>query len=615
MANIMSLKDIRNNPSQSGFDLSRTVHFTAKCGMLLPVWCRAVYPGDKARIDLSSFSRTMPLNTAAYTSFHEYYDFFFVPMSQLWNQFDTLVTRMVNNPQHSVDASGDFPFDDQLPYFSTQALAQYIFSANAAYRAFPGGFDDNQSNIFGGSRANDTAYLAQLLGYGDYSHYTSTTSSGGSVSVGDFNQNFNLNPWRFLAYQKIYSDYFRFSQWERSDPSTFNLDYLRDSSDLELDISFDSLKGRINMFDMRYCNFPRDMYFGVVPQAQYGDESVVPINLVNPWSINNVGISMSGSSSKVIGLGSDGRMGPANTPTDTSQGSGNFGSGNFSLFSQSAPDGFSQHFSDLSVLALRRAEFLQKAKEIIQAGDEDYKDQIERQFGVKVSDMLSGMCRYLGGFRSDININEVVNNNLIPYDDDSSYAADIAGKGIGSGSGQISFDSNGQYGYIMCIYHCVPEFVYATSSVDRDCTRVNASDWPSPYYDKIGMDSLPSSLMVNKHVSTLGYKPSYLGYVPRYIDIKTDVDVAFGEFRDTLRHWNVVYDDDDFASGMSKVYSQGNNSNNTLYDWSRFKLNPAFPRDILATVPDSERNTDYLLCRCQQKIYFVRKFDDNGLPY
>lgn len=46
MANIMSLKSLRNKTSRNGFDLSSKRNFTAKAGELLPILCKEVLPGD-----------------------------------------------------------------------------------------------------------------------------------------------------------------------------------------------------------------------------------------------------------------------------------------------------------------------------------------------------------------------------------------------------------------------------------------------------------------------------------------------------------------------------------------------------------------------------------------
>lgn len=86
MANIMSLKQVRNRPSRNGFDLSTKRNFTAKVGEILPVWWKYVCPGDKFDINLSHFCRTVPVNTAAFARLRQYYDFFFVPIETLWNR-------------------------------------------------------------------------------------------------------------------------------------------------------------------------------------------------------------------------------------------------------------------------------------------------------------------------------------------------------------------------------------------------------------------------------------------------------------------------------------------------------------------------------------------------
>lgn len=75
MANIMSLKSLRNKTSRNGFDLSTKRNFTSKAGELLPVLCMEILPDDNFKIDLKSFTRTQPINTAAFARMREYYDF------------------------------------------------------------------------------------------------------------------------------------------------------------------------------------------------------------------------------------------------------------------------------------------------------------------------------------------------------------------------------------------------------------------------------------------------------------------------------------------------------------------------------------------------------------
>ena len=96
MANIMSQFRLSNKPRRNGFDLSRKHCFTASAGQLLPVFVEEVLPGDKFKINLDSFTRTQPLNTAAFARMREYYDLFFVPYHILWSHFPTMITQVPN---------------------------------------------------------------------------------------------------------------------------------------------------------------------------------------------------------------------------------------------------------------------------------------------------------------------------------------------------------------------------------------------------------------------------------------------------------------------------------------------------------------------------------------
>ena len=76
---LFNMSAVKNHPRRSGFDLSNRVCFTSKAGELLPVFWDIVYPGDSFRIKTQLFTRTQPLNTAAYTRIREYLDFYFAP--------------------------------------------------------------------------------------------------------------------------------------------------------------------------------------------------------------------------------------------------------------------------------------------------------------------------------------------------------------------------------------------------------------------------------------------------------------------------------------------------------------------------------------------------------
>lgn len=552
MANIMSLKSLRNKTSRNGFDLSFKKNFTAKAGELLPVMVKEVLPGDSFKINLKSFTRTQPINTAAFARIREYYDFYFVPYDLLWNKANTALTQMYDNPQHAVslDPTQNFALEGLMPSVTAKGIADYLSGFGTTYK-------DYDDNYFGYSRSQCSAKLLEYLGYGNF--YSFTPRGAETWSTAPLMSNLTFNIFGLLAYQKIYADYYRDSQWERISPSTFNVDYMDGTTNMSIDgfISGDTASKVVqnyNLFDLRYCNWQKDLFHGVVPHQQYGDLSSVSI----------------------------GKIPPADEQT-----------------------GF-------TILALRQAEFLQKWKEITQSGNKDYKDQIEKHWGVSAGDGFSELCTYLGGVSSSLDINEVVNTNIT-----GENGADIAGKGIGVSNGVISFDSGAKYGLLVCIYHCLPLLDYTATLLNSAFTKVRVADYAIPEFDRVGMELVSLRKMINPPADDFSaFKDTALGYAPRYIDYKTSVDCSIGGFSATLQNWVISYG---YLSILNQLGTKDpvNQPSPTAapMNYTFFKVNPNCLNPLFAVHTDSEVNTDQFLCSSFFDIKVVRNLDTDGLPY
>ena len=576
MANIMSMKSIRNKPSRNGFDLSFKKNFTAKAGELLPVMVKEVLPGDTFKINLKAFTRTQPVNTAAFARIREYYDFFFVPYDLLWNKSNTVLTQMFDNPQHavSVDPTKNFVLNGEMPYTASSEIASYIYSLKNSPT-----FADYRKNYFGYDRAACSVKLLEYLGYGNYESFLANDWSAAPLMA-----NLNHNIFGLLAYQKIYSDFYRDSQWERISPSTFNVDYLDGQSMYFTDLPTQSyFLQNYNFFDLRYCNWQKDLFHGVLPHQQYGETSVASItpNVTGKLTLSNfgtVGTVASGTATK-------------NLPAFETVG-------------------------DLSILVLRQAEFLQKWKEITQSGNKDYKDQLEKHWGVSVGDGFSELCTYLGGVSSSIDINEVVNTNIT-----GNATADIAGKGVGVANGEINFNSNGRYGLIMCIYHCLPLLDYTTDMLDPAFLKVNSTDYAIPEFDRVGMQSMPLVQLMNPLQSFANASGLVLGYVPRYVDYKTSVDQSVGGFKRTLNSWVISYGNESVKNQVTlpddapPVEPSEPSPSVAPMNFTFFKVNPNCLNPIFAVDVDSNMNTDQFLCSSFFDVKAVRNLDIDGLPY
>lgn len=589
MGNIMNLTALRNKPSRNGFDLSQKINFTAKVGELMPVWWTPVLPVDSLRVKVNNFIRTQSLNSAAFARMRGYFDFYFVPYSQIWQHFNTAVTQMNTNLMY---ASGPVISDNkalsgQLPYFTCEQVAKYIISLG------------NKKNAFGFFRSTMTCRLLEYLGYGNFYPYDPNGSQKWTWEQHPMLNNLALSPFPLMVYQKIYADFNRYTQWERTNPSTFNMNYISGNGDLNLDLMVSGFTDTFNFFDLRYSNWQKDLFHGVLPVAQYGEASVVPLS-DNSFVIKDAEMQFT--------IGSN--AGDNSVSTD---GNGYIGFGDPGAVGGRTVNmkGTPSQFGSISVLALRRAEAAQKWKEVSLANEEDYPAQIGAHWGEKPSDFLSGMCRYLGGITSNLDVNTVTNTNLA---DDN--AALQRATGTFNAAGDIKFDSAGQYGIVMCVFRVLPILDYTTSGVHFGCTLTDVTDFPVPEFDRVGMESVPVCRALNPALATPSSPPikadAYFGYAPRYIDWKTAIDVSRGEFTNTLESFVMKFNDDDLFAADSVDYPDNPNVESDSIKAGFFKVNPHSVDTLFAVDADK---ADHLLCSTFFDVKVVRSLDTNGLPY
>lgn len=632
MANVMSMKHLKNNVSRNSFDLSMRKAFTAKVGELLPVFCKEVLPGDKFNFKLNSFTRTSPVNSAAYTRIKEYYDYFFVPYRLLWRYFDQFITQTAqSNPQFASSINqASVPLAQSTPLLQSNDVCNLLNAFHNAFKDNASANHDASLNLFGFDRSECMYKLLMYLGYSGFVNNTGKSATAKYLSTYG---NLVFNPFPLLAYQKIYMDYFRDEQWETNSPQCYNIDYQTGTSPL---ISLSPLFGSVsaprlskdyNLFDLRYASWNKDLFMGVLPSPQSGDTAVIgdfgfgdnlsftegkvvlhrtAINGDNPV-IEGYTQSGSNASGKTISFDfSDDRPLPV-------------GTGSLKLSSS--------QLSSISVLALRQAEALQKWKEISISGKQDYKDQIEKHFGVSVPAVRSNLCDWIGGTSSNLDISEVVNTNLQGINDkDSTVAPDIAGKGLGVAEGNENFVSS-EHGLVLCLYHAVPLLDYGIQVTDPMLLKGSVYDYAIPEFDKIGMQPLPSLCLginqVGVNPSSDGiatedqviYKYKTFGYVPRYAEYKTSIDQVVGAFSSSLRYWSAPVDATyihNYMQSLAKFF--GNNSYPSA-TYILFKINPHILDSIFVGNADSSYDSDTFLINSYHDIKVVRNLDRDGLPY
>ena len=567
---------------RSSFDLSSKKLFTAKVGEILPCYWQIAIPGNKYRISSDWFTRTVPVNTAAYTRIKEYYDFYAVPLRLISRALPQAFTQMSDYMTSASSSTANTSALTSVPNVSQSLLNAFLQTANA-------GDQTNTRDDAGLPIVYGSCKLLDLLGYGSMIDSKNTGKAAitkkylGVDTLGDANNPLvyqtsqTVNALPFLAYQKIYYDFYSNSQWEKHKAYAYNVDYWSGTGNISL---------VTDMVQLRYANYPKDYFMGMLPSSQYGSVAVLPsLTNLDPSNVVVLSRASSGSAGGSIGRVSNAASGTSlvSTNTDTS-------------------NRYAYVNSDLSALSIRATEYLQRWKEVVQFSSKDYSDQMAAQFGIKAPEYMGNHAHYIGGWSSVININEVVNTNL---DTDSSQAS-IAGKGVSSKSGHVlTYDCGAEHQVIMCVYHAVPMLDWELTGQAPQLTVTAVSDFPQPAFDQLGMQAVPAlNLQNNPGRNVTGS----LGYNLRYWQWKSNIDTVHAGFRAgaAYQSWAAPLD------GWQVLTSSG------AWSYQSMKVRPQQLNSIFVPQIDAANCSvafDQLLCNVNFQVYAVQNLDRNGLPY
>lgn len=680
MANkVLGMHRLKNKVNRNAFDLSHRHMFTAQIGELLPVFSQWVNPNETFKIGYNGKTRTAALNTDAFTRIRENIQYYFVPFQSLWKYFEQQVNNLTkgdagqNISKFASSSTEASKISTSMPYISYIDLASwlktmYIHAKSAVDAYFKShitvgsrsaqGFADfckrssSYSRVFvcDGYRLCRAAKLLMALGYGNfvtilqydiYAMAEKYVADGNAWNVsgfqdGSYSLDFafeassitnspNLSLFPLLAYHKICNDHYRNEKWQPFEPWTCNIDYLgpgdnMNAKDFIQSSTFNTLMSSI--IDLENSNLPIDYFTSVLPRAQYGDESAVSVGLNNTDALFRIKDAADGTKGAIFGGSSfttgdslqkansapvpahDGYVAPVRTASTGLQ-----------------LVGFSGELTadaSLRISALRSATALQKYKEIQNSNDPDFAAQVLAHFGIKPK-VDSRVSVFIGGDDKTISINPQVNTNF-----QNGGEPEIKAIGVGDLSAGCKFTST-TYGMIIGIYRAVPQLDYSHVGIDRNLFKTDASDFPIPELDSIGMQTqyrceLSAPLMglckslvpFESQTNPLDMSVTY-GYSPRYAELKSARDYYEGGFCGTYSSWVTGYDQS-FLSlwrrNRGSVSVSDYDSIEDLFKCRASLLYPIFVNQWSGTV-----NDDKLLIGSVNTCVAVRPFSMYGLPY
>lgn len=686
MANkVLGMHRLKNKVNRNAFDLSHRHMFTAQVGELLPVFTQWVNPNETFKIGYNGKTRTAALNTDAFTRIRENIQYYFVPFQSLWKFFEQQVNNMTkgdagqNISKFASSSTEASQISTSLPYISYVDLADWLHSmyshslagVDAFFKsvggpvyvdkmvdATPSDFilfcknSPEYSDVFScdGYRLCRAAKLLMSLGYGNFAtivqydifarakvyvnNFSDWSLSGFensdlslkfTLESSDLYNSPNLSILPLLAYHKICNDHYRNEKWQPFEPWTCNIDYLLPTDNMNAKTfikpsTFTTLMTSI--IDLENSNLPIDYFTSVLPRAQYGDESAVSVGLNNTDAVFRINDAADGTKGAIFGGSSytaDDSLEKTNSaPVPAHDGYVS------SLRTASTGNhlvGFSGNLTadaSLKISALRSATALQKYKEIQNSNDPDFAAQVLAHFGIKPK-VDSRVSVFIGGDDKTLSINPQVNTNF-----QDGGEPEIKAIGIGDLSAGCKFTST-TYGIIIGIYRAVPQLDYSHVGIDRNLFKTDATDFPIPELDSIGMqtqyrcelsapmlglcsDLVPYTASNNPIDMSVTY-----GYAPRYAELKSSRDYFEGGFLGTYSSWVTGYDIG-FLNRWRQALGSAPVINYASVD-DLFRCRPSLLYPIFVNQWSGTVNDDKLLIGSVNTCVAVRPFSMYGLPY
>lgn len=564
MKSVFSTKSSQVHLQRNAFDLSHSDVFSIAPGMLLPIHVSEVNPNEHFVISPANYVRTMPLNSAAFTRLKQHIEFYFVPMRTLCRQFNQFIV----GTDYKISSIASLNnYQEKLPSFNIIDAAKGLI-------------DNSVRNIFGLPLSNDRIRLFDMLGYGlNSSNYLKF------VNVPD---SFNVNPFRFLAYQKVYFDHYRNPLYELNDPSAYNVDS-------SFGGTFDLTP---NFSTLRYRNWDKDYFTSLSPSFQGADYLSANVDMSSVLELQDNSSNLKGHDF-LPRTSSDLTWNGKSVPASSSIGS------------LSCPDTTGLVFN---IANLRAAYALDKLYRIsIAAGDGDYGSQIKAHYGFDAvhDDWKS---QFIGGCSAPIQISEVITTATTADNSGELLATsgDIKGKGVSLSQGSFTFDSR-EHGIIIGILSIVPEADYQSSMVDVFNMKTSREQYFQPEFQDLGKQPIQSTELSFYVYSKSSTNPkdrivnNIIGFTNRYMEYKTSVNKVHGSFNTSgsLSAW---------ASPRNNPLFVKSDYSSVFISHASLKVDPRILNSIMAVSYDGTEPTDPFICDCHVSVQAVRPMSVSGEP-
>ena len=373
----------------------------------------------------------------------------------------------------------------------------------------------------------------------------------------------HLSPLRILAYNKILNDFYRITDYEPAKPKSFNLDDIEGNTHLSIDrlailfhFCIGSDTGVVDYSIFPYAQWSKDSLISYKPSQLYGSFLSIP---------------------------------PSTSYTNDIQ---------FNAPNGSSLTKITNGYADTG--GLRVAQALEKLARVSMSAPKTLRAQFNAHYGISYNcDCQSP--RYLGYYRSDIKIGEVVATSTFANDSEtnpaSNYLGQIAGKGtsVGQQNGVVKAHIDA-FGIIMGIHYIKPISEYQGNRLNPHVTKLSRSDFKIPAFDRLGLQpAYYKSVVLDKRFNDL-----LMGYQSRYNEYKSRVNEVHGN----LQH----------GRSLASWTSPRNFNKEGAIGEDVFFVNPHVTDRLFAFGYNGTESSDQFICHFLFDSTLVGNMSVNGTP-
>lgn len=513
MANVFSNPTYKSNIGFNEFPIRQHKQFSSTVGHLLPVYFDYLKPGDKVSCGCNIKTRLQPMVTPAFCKIEEHVDWFFVPLKQIFEPVVDILYGIQDFSSDVFDGSSNKAF----PLFTGSLIKDFVYDALV---------DDSGDDPVGKAISADDAVIFRcldLLGFpvkslGGFAYNILTD---GASDISDLP---SLPVWFAGAYQKIWSDHYRLTDWQENNAWLYNFDSFQTGT------AITSTRFK-SCFTLHRASFKRDYNTYVLPSPVFGASDYNafgnPVGNINQWLTSLVGTNTLNATDTATVV----------RPTqvyETKTGDVN-----------PASNIYKSDFNPANIRTLFAAE---KFLEITRRAGKHYDKQVLAHYGINVPTGIDGESFFLGGQTQDVLVTDVFATAETEYSVEGNSVGTplgkMAGKAFGNvQGGHINFTAKCE-GILMAIYYAIPDVVYENTGYDPLNRLVRPQDFYNPQFDDLGMQ--PSFMAYR---SLLEYDPDegWISSTPsafsswqwRYMELKSKPNIAIGAFVGSMDKWTL----------------------------------------------------------------------------